>query len=229
MNRTTATRSLLDICRRLSARGLVAAADGNVSVRLAGGRILTTRSGVHKGDAGPGDLVEVTMEGKKVAGRGKPSTELGMHLFVYRERPDVCAVVHAHPPYATGFAVARVALDRPVLPEVIVGLGSIPLAPYATPSTHEVANSLRPFVRTAGAVLLAGHGVVTWGADPLEAYFRMEKVEQAAQIVFVARMLGGERALTGRELDRLRAVAPASYGREIGFPRRARRPSGRKQ
>jgi L-fuculose-phosphate aldolase len=228
MTRTAATRLLLQVCHRLYRQGLVAATDGNVSVRLSGGNILTTRSGVNKGDSGPGDLVEVTPGGKQVRGRGKPSTELGMHLFVYRERPDISAVVHAHPPYATGFAVARIPLDRPVLPEVIVGLGGIPLARYATPSTREVADSLRPFVHTSGAVLLAGHGVVTWGADLHEAYFRMEKVEHAATIMFVARMLGGERALTGRQLDKLRAVSPASYGREIGLPRRSTRPSGRK-
>jgi L-fuculose-phosphate aldolase len=203
------------VCHRLYRHGFVAATDGNVSVRLDNGNILTTRSGVNKGDATPRDLIEVTPAGKPAGGSVRPSTELGMHLFIYRERADVMAVVHAHPPYATGFAVARQPLDRPVLPEVVVGLGSIPLAAYATPSTPEVAASLRPHVRSSCAVLLAGHGAVTWGATPEEAYFRMEKVEHAAQIIFVARMLGGERVLNTAELKKLRAISLLHYGTSI--------------
>jgi L-fuculose-phosphate aldolase len=215
MTRTAATRQIIRFCHRLYERGLVTATDGNVSIRLGRGRVLTTRSGVNKGDVRATDLVEVKMDGTPVAGKAKPSTELGMHLFIYQQRPDVGAVVHAHPPYATGFAVVRLPMDRPVLPEVIVGLGEIPLARYATPSTSEVAESLRPHVKTAAAVLLAGHGVVTWGMTLEEAYYRMEKVEHAAQIIVVARTLGGEIALSGAELETLRAISPASYGREV--------------
>jgi L-fuculose-phosphate aldolase len=215
MTRAAAARRLLAVCRRLSRHGLVSATDGNISCRLAGGNILTTRSGVEKGRARPADLIEVTPDGTPVRGTGRPSTELGMHLFIYRRRPDVGAVVHAHPPFATGFAVARRPLDRPVLPEVIVDLGGIPLARYATPSTREVADSLRPLVRAHNAALLAGHGAVTWGADPEQACRRMEKVEHAAKIIFIARMLGGERVLTPAELRRLRAISEKSYGRKI--------------
>src|SRR5207244_1148010 len=124
------------------------------------------------------------------------------HLFIYSQRPDVMAVVHAHPTYATGFASARQALDRCVFPEVIVGLGAIPLAEYATPSTGGVAESLSPHILHSDAILLANHGVVTCGNDPWDAYFKMEKVEHAAHITFVARMLGGEKTLSAHEVER---------------------------
>jgi L-fuculose-phosphate aldolase len=140
---------------------------------------------------------------------------MGMHLFIYRERPDVAAVVHAHPTFATGFATARIPLEGCVYPEVIVGLGAIPLAEYATPSTAEVASSLAPYVKSADAILLANHGVVTYGSDVLNAYFKMEKVEQTAQVTFVARMLGGEHRLTAEELERLRGVSVQSYGKDF--------------
>jgi L-fuculose-phosphate aldolase len=132
--------------------------------------------------------------------------ELGMHLFIYQQRSDVEAVVHAHPPYATGFATARIALDKNILPEVVFGLGSVPLAQYATPSTGEVAESIAPFVQTSDAILLQNHGVVTYGADLDDAFFKMEKVEHAAHIAFVARMLGGERQLSPNEVAKLFAA-----------------------
>jgi L-fuculose-phosphate aldolase len=140
---------------------------------------------------------------------------MGMHLYIYQERPDVNAVVHAHPVYATGFATARKPLDDCLFPEVVVGLGAIPLADYATPSTPEVAASLAPFVRNADAILLANHGAVTYGSDVWEAYFRMEKVEHAAHITFVATMLGGPRALTEADLKKLRDISVQSYGRDF--------------
>jgi L-fuculose-phosphate aldolase len=156
---------ILDVCRRLAARGFVAATDGNVSVRLADGNILTTRSGVSKGAMAERDLVEVTPEGIRRSGEGKPSTELGMHLAIYRARSDINAVVHAHPVYATGFAAARLALDAPVFPEVVAVFGGIPLAPYATPSTGEVEASIAPFLKTHEAILLSNHGAVTYAAS----------------------------------------------------------------
>jgi L-fuculose-phosphate aldolase len=206
---------LIDVCHRLYAGGMVTATDGNVSARLANGNILTTRSGINKGMVSRDDFVEVTPAGQTVRGMGKPSTELGMHLFIYRERSDINAVVHAHPVYATGFATARIPLTGCLFPEVIVGLGAIPLAEYATPSTPEVSQSLAPYVKRTEAVLLANHGVVVYGADVLEAYFRMEKVEHAARITFVAKMLGGEKPLSREEVDRLRSVSVASYGKDF--------------
>ncbi len=211
---------LIDVCHRLYARGMVTATDGNVSVRLANGNILATRSGINKGMVTENDFVEVTLDGTQVGGSGKPqggkpSTEIAMHLFIYQQRRDANAVVHAHPTYATGFATARIPLDGCVFPEVIVGLGAIPLAEYATPSTGEVADSLAPFVKNSEAILLANHGAVTFGPDLYDAYFKMEKVEHAAHITFVARMLGGARSLNEQELDKLRGVSVQSYGKDF--------------
>lgn len=206
---------LIDICHRLAERGMVTATDGNVSARLAGGNILTTRSGINKGMVTERDLVEVTGTGEVVSGQGKPSTELGMHLFIYANRADVAAVVHAHPVYATGFATAGIALDTCLFPEVIVGMGAIPLAPYATPSTHEVAESLAPYVKAADAILLANHGAVTYGTNLPDAYFKMEKLEHAAHITFVAHMLGGARTLTRDSVEKLRNISVQSYGKDF--------------
>ncbi len=207
--------NLVDICRRLYAKGFVTATDGNVSARLENGNILATRSSINKGMVTENDIVEVTLEGKQVGGSGRPSTEFGMHLFIYQQRPDVRAVVHAHPTYATGFAAARLALDKCVFPAVIVGLGAIPLADYATPSTEDVARSLAPFVPTSDAILLANHGVVTYGPDLLDAYFKMEKVEHTAHITFVARMLGGEHLLGNEDVEKLRKISVQSYGKDF--------------
>jgi L-fuculose-phosphate aldolase len=206
--------ALIDVCHRLYEKGFVAATDGNVSARLPNGKILATRSGINKGMTSRKDLVEVTPDGV-ATGKVKPSTELGMHLYIYQQRQDINAVVHAHPVYATGFAVARIPLDQKVLPEVIVGLGTVPLAAYATPSTQEVADSLAPFVKSFNAILLANHGVVTYGQDLLDAWFRMEKVEHAAHITFVAKMLGGAKTLTTNEIHRLKSISLSSYGKEV--------------
>lgn len=206
---------LVDVCHRLYEHGMVTATDGNVSVRLANGNIIATRSGINKGMVTGSDLVELTISGEQVGGDGKPSTEMGMHMFIYQQRPDVRAVVHAHPVYATGFATARIALDACVFPEVIVGMGAIPLADYATPSTGEVAASLAPFVKTADAILLANHGVVTYGGELYDAYFKMEKVEHAAHITYVAAMLGGAHSLKREDVERLRGVSVQSYGKDF--------------
>jgi len=213
--RLALSSDLARACHLVHERGMVAATDGNASIRLPNGNILVTGSGVRKGNLTRNDLVEVTPEGRKIKGKRKPSTELGMHLYIYRERPDVRAVLHAHPVYATGFAVARIALDKPILPELIVTLGVVPLAQYATPSTEDVSESLAPFVKTFDAVLLANHGVVTYGRDLDDAFNKLDKVEQAARISFVARMLGGERTLTNEDIRKLAQVSPASYQKHI--------------
>jgi L-fuculose-phosphate aldolase len=207
--------SLVTICHRLYERGMVTATDGNVSVRLENGNILATRSGINKGMVTERDFVEVTPDGNQASAEGRASTELGMHLFIYQQRPDVNAVVHAHPTYATGFATARIPLNECLFPEVIVGMGAIPLAEYATPSTREVAESLSPFVKNADAILLSNHGAVTYGPDVWDAYFKMEKVEHAAHIAFIARMLGGEKPLTAEEVEKLRRVSVESYGKDF--------------
>ena len=213
LSRQEQLSSLIDVCHRLYDKGFVAAMDGNVSVRLQGGNILTTRSGMNKGLATEKDILETTKDGVVVGSKLTPSTELGMHLFIYRVRPDINAVVHAHPVHATAFAAARIALDRPVFPEVVVGIGRIPLAEYGTPSTEEVAKSIEPYVKTCEAILLANHGVVTFADQVLSAYFKLEKVEQAAQMIYLARMLGGEVTLTVSELERLHRVSLKNYGK----------------
>lgn len=208
-------QQLVIVCHRLYEHGFVAATDGNVSARLENDNILVTPSAINKGQVRESDLMEVTPDGAPVTLAGKASTETDMHLMIYRRRPDVRGVVHAHPPYATGFAAARLRLPARVFPEVIVSIGAIPLAPYATPSTKEVADSLAPFITQSDAVLLSNHGVVTCGKDLDDAYFKMEKVEHAAQTTLIARLLGGEKPLSNEELEKLRAISPTNYGKEI--------------
>jgi L-fuculose-phosphate aldolase len=218
-NSTTASQlqNIVSVCHLLARNKMVSATDGNVSVRATGGTFFTTRSSVHKGDVTIGDIVEVDRSGKLISGTGKPSTEIKMHLLIYERRPDINAVIHAHPIFATAFAAAGHALDRPVFPEVLVMLGKIPLAPYATPSTDEIPDSIKPFVDDHDAILLANHGAVTYGKDLQQAYFGMEKLEHAAQITLYARMLGGEQLLSGEQIRKLIEVSEQSYGKKIHY------------
>lgn len=206
-------KNLTDICHLLYEKGFVTATDGNVSVRVSPNEILTTPTSLCKGWVKEDDLVLIDAEGNHFEGTGRASTEIKMHLFMYQQRSDVNAVVHAHPPHLTGFAVAGEALDHHVLPEVIVGIGKIPLAKYATPSTHEVSESLSPYIKDHDVILMQNHGAVACGKDLWEAYFRIEKAEHAAKIIYIARMLGGERKLTKHEVEKLRAMSVKSYGR----------------
>lgn len=192
-------------------RGWIAASDGNVSARLADGRILVTPAGMCKGMLQCGDLVTCDLDGNILEGERKPSTELMMHLTVYRMREDVRAVVHAHPPFATGFAAAGRELNVGMLPEVIVRLGSVPLARYGTPGTPELSDGMMPFVPSYDALLLANHGAVAWGDDPFQAFFRMDTVEHYARVALVAHLLGGPRALPRAEIEKLFA-ARKRYG-----------------
>ncbi len=197
---------MIDVGRRLYARGLVAASDGNLSARLDDGGILITAGGTHLGELTRDDFVRVAADGTPVrAGRG-PSSEMPLHLAVYRLRPDVRAVVHAHPPIATAFSYAGLPLDEPVIPEVVVALGRIGRAPYATPGTSEGADAIAAVIAAHDAIVLERHGVVTVGAAPLDAYWKMEKVEHAADILFRARMLGRVMPLSRDELERLASL-----------------------
>ncbi len=221
-NKSSYINAIIDVCHRLYNKGFVSANDGNVSIRLQSIEsgpdsctFLTTRTGINKGLVTPDDIIEVDNDGRVVSGIHSPSTELAMHLYIYSKRQDVNAIVHAHPPYATGFATARQPLTGCLYPEVIVGLGAIPLAEYGTPSTIEVIKSIKPFVNRADAILLANHGVVTYGKDLLDAYFKMEKVEHAAHITFVARMLGGEKLLSKEDVEKLKAISIQSYGKDL--------------
>jgi len=201
-----ARRQIVEVGKRLWQRGYVAANDGNLSVRLSDGRIVITPTGVSKGFLDAGTLVVVNGEGTRLAGRLAPSSEIRMHLFAYARRPDVQAVVHAHPPKATGFSAAGVPLAQCVFPEVVLSLGDVPTAPYATPSTEEVAASIEAFIDGYDAMLLTRHGVLTLGADIFEAYWRMETVEHVADIALVAKLLGGASPLSNEEVRKLLKV-----------------------
>ncbi len=197
---------VVEIGRRLYDGGYITALEGNVSVRLGDDRLLTTPKGVCKGYLTPEMLVVTDMSGKRVAGDRDPSTELLMHLAVYELRPDVQAVVHAHPPVATGFAAAGIPLDRAVLAEVVTTLGSIPIAPYGTPSTMELADAVRQYIRAHDGLLLANHGALSVGNDLFAAYYKMETVEHFARISLVARLLGREQVLSRQEVERLQGL-----------------------
>jgi L-fuculose-phosphate aldolase len=197
---------IVEVGRRLYARGYTASNDGNISVRLDEHRLLMTPRSVCKGFMTPDMLCITDLEGRKLAGERDPSSEIQMHLEVYRQRPDAQAVVHAHPPVATAFAVAGIPLDRAVLAEVVTTLGSVPIADYATPSTKELPEAVRKYVRAHDGMLLANHGALTLGTDLFSAYYKMETIEHFANISFVARMLGGERLLSREEVVRLQGL-----------------------
>lgn len=197
---------IVEVGRRLYARGYVASNDGNISVRLDDARILTTPKSVSKGFMTPEMMVVTDLAGTRISGERDPSSELLMHLEVYRHRPDVRAVVHAHPPLATGFAVAGIPLDRAVLAEVITTLGSIPIAAYGTPSTQELPDAVRQYIKAHDGLLLANHGALTVAHELFAAYYKMETIEHFARISLVARMLGGERLLSHDEVMRLQGL-----------------------
>jgi L-fuculose-phosphate aldolase len=197
---------IVEIGRRLYARGYTASNDGNISVRLDGGRLLMTPKSVCKGFMNEAMMCITDLDGRKLAGDRDPSSEMQMHLEVYRQRPDVNAVVHAHPPVATGFAVAGIPLDRAVLAEVVTTLGSVPIADYATPSTKELPDAVRKYVKAHDGMLLANHGALTLGTDLFAAYYKMETIEHFARISLVARLLGGERLLSRDEVFRLQGL-----------------------
>ncbi len=198
--------AIVEVGRRLYARGYTASNDGNISTRLDDRRLLMTPKSVCKGFMSPDMMVITDLEGRKLAGERDPSSEMQMHLEVYRQRPDARAVVHAHPPMATGFAVAGIALDRAVLAEVVTTLGSVPIADYATPSTKELPEAVRQYVKAHDGMLLANHGALTLGADLFAAYYKMETIEHFAHISLVARLLGGERLLSRQEVERLQGL-----------------------
>ena len=208
MDAAGARAALVSSGRRLDALGFAPATDGNVSARLGPDRFLLTPAGTEKGSLAPEDLLVVDLAGSVVEGEGRPSTEAPMHLLCYRRRGDVGGVVHAHPPVATAFAAAGVPLDAPVMPEIVLTVGPVPLVPYATPGTEELAHALEPWIEHHDAFLLASHGVLTLGRDVREALHRMERVEHLAKVTLAARLLGGPRALTDAQVVSLLGAAP---------------------
>ena len=209
MNRRVEEQIRADIVeagRRLYARGFIASNDGNISARIDDSRIITTPKSVSKGFMTPDMMVIVDYDGTKVSGDRDASTELPMHVEIYQNRPDAHAVVHAHPPTATGFAVAGIPLTRAVLAEVITTLGSIPIAAYGTPSTAELPEAVRRYIKAHDGMLLANHGAVTCGPDVMAAYYKMETIEHFARISLVARMLGREHLISRDEVERLQGL-----------------------
>src|SRR3984893_13822303 len=209
-----------DICTAggwIHGRGFVASTDGNISVRLDSRLILTSPPGISKGLMSPDDLVVTDLQGRKLAGRREPSSEMAMHLLIYLRRPDVNAVCHAHPPIATAHAAAGLPLNKALLSAIVISLGDVPVAQYGTPGTPELSDSLEPLVENYDAILLANHGVVTCGADLLTAFFRMETVEHFAQVSLASELLGKQVLLSGRDVEKLLA-ARMRYGTTTAAP-----------
>ncbi len=207
--------AIVEICRRVYDKGFVSAYDGNISVLTENKSILITRSGVCKGDVKESDIIEINFAGEIINGRGKISTEYKIHLYAYSRRPEVNAVVHCHPTYATAFASAGEGLTQPVFPEVILTLGKVPLCKYATPSTDELPLSMEPFIEHAWAFLFQNHGAVTLGKTLRDAYYKMEKLEHAAKTLFISRLLGGAKELPAEKVRELVSLAKSSYGLDI--------------
>ena len=197
---------LVQYGRMLHSQGFVAATDGNLSIRMDNNRVMVTPTACSKGMMQSEDIVIVNLDGEKLEGTCNPSSEIAMHLTIYKMRPDVGAVVHAHPCTATAFASAGIALDQPLCSEIVITLGTVPLAPYATTGSRELSESLKPFIPRHDAILMANHGVVTYGEDLRQAYLRMESVEHYARIVLAARQLGSTQPIPSRELEKLREV-----------------------
>jgi L-fuculose-phosphate aldolase len=196
-------QQIVEVGRLAYAKGWVAANDGNITVRFGDNRLISTPTGMSKGMMREDDLVICDMRGAKVEGTRDRTTEIDMHVAIYQLRPDAGAVVHAHPPVTTGFAVARKPLDRALLPEVVLHLGAIPLAGYGLPGTPALADALRPLIPHHDAILMANHGAVCYGADLDKAYYKMETLEHFAHITFVAELLGGANVLPRSAVDEL--------------------------
>lgn len=202
MNEKTARSEIIQIGKLLYERGYVASSDGNISARLDDGRIVATPTMTSKGRMTEDSLAVTDLQGNPLNDR-KASSELKMHLLIYQEREDVQAVVHAHPPHGTAFAVANLAIDQPILSEVILALGCVPLTGYGTPSTDELTEEMQPFVRLHNALLMANHGAVAYGDNLWQAFDRMETLEHTAKISILARTLGGARDLPADAIEKL--------------------------
>ena len=194
---------ILLVGRLMFEKGWIAANDGNITIRLSEDRLLATPTGVCKGMLRAEDLLICDLAGEKLCGERECTSELAMHLTIYRLRPDVKSVVHAHPPVATGFAAAGRALDMALLPEVVITLGSVPLADYGLPGTPALTEGMLPYIPKYDALLMANHGAVSYGDDVLQAFQRMEIVEHFARITLVAEMLGGAKVLPRVEVQKL--------------------------
>lgn len=208
---------IVEVGRRMYVKDFVASNDGNISAIIDENRILITPTGVCKGDLKKEDLLIVDYDGNVIEGNLKPTSEMKMHIAVYKKRKDVKAIVHAHPKAATAFAVAGLQLDKVTLPEVIFSLGKIAFANYGTPSTTQIPEEVDKVIDDADAVLLANHGALTVGKTPLDAYFKMETLNHFAQITINSRLLGGERELNKEEEKELFRVRSEVFGKKGVF------------
>ena len=208
-------KEICDIGKRIYNRGMVAANDGNISVKISDHEFLCTPTGVSKGFMTPDMICKVDENGKVLEAKApyKPSSEIKMHMRVYQRRPDVQSVVHAHPMYATSFAIAGQALTQPIMPEAVISLGCVPLAKYGRPSTEEIPDSIEEFLPYFDAVLLAQHGALTWSNSLLNAYYKMESVEFYAQLLYQSKMLGGPKEFTPEQVEDLYEIR-----RKFGMP-----------
>ena len=202
---------LIQYSKLCGSSGFVKAYDGNLSVRTKKNYILSTASKTNKSKIKPSDLVKSDIKGKKLSGKRHLSTELKLHLFIYSKRKDINAVIHTHPLYITSFAAAGKKLPANILPEIYLQFGSIPAAPYATPSTDEVPASIEPFVMEHNAVILGNHGLVAYGKTLEEAFYITQKLEQYAQICFNAKVLGGGKAIPAAQLKKLDGLKNTVY------------------
>lgn len=205
-------KKLVEVCHKVYANGFVAAYDGNISARSENNTVLITRSGICKGSVTVNDIIEIDLNGKIISGKGKISTEHKIHLYAYRKRKEVNAVVHCHPVYATAFALMGEGLNRHYLPEVLLTIGKVPLCKYATPSTNQVPESLEPYINYSWAMLLENHGAVTLGKNLDEAYFKMEKLEHTAKTILVARLAGKPRELSKKNINDILKISESTYG-----------------
>jgi L-fuculose-phosphate aldolase len=196
-------QDIVEIGRIVWQKGWIAANDGNITVRLDQDRVLCTPTGVCKGMMSPDDLIVCDMQGNKIAGTRERTSEIAMHLTIYNMRPDVRSVLHAHPPVATGYATAGRSLNLALLPEVVIGLGCVPLAGYGLPGTPELTDPMLPLIPKYDSLLMGNHGAVCYGEDVFKAFFRMETTEHFARISLVAELLGGANVLPRQEVDKL--------------------------
>lgn len=198
-------KQICEVGRRIYNCGFVAANDGNVSVRISENEILTTPTGVSKGFMTPDMICKVNMKGEVIQSTGayKPSSEVKMHIRVYKERADVKSVVHAHPPYGTSFAIAGIPLVKPIMPEAVIALGCVPIAAYGTPSTEEIPEAISKYLQDFDALLLENHGALTYGGDLFTAYYKMESLEFYAKLTYISTMLGGPKELNQSQVEGL--------------------------
>ena len=198
-------KAICEVGHKLYEKGFVAANDGNISVKISDNEFLCTPTGVSKGFMTPEYICKVDRDGKVISANAgfKPSSEIKMHMRVYKERPDVKSVVHAHPMYATGFAIAGIPLTQPIMPEAVIALGCVPIAKYGTPSTEEIPDAVSEYLQYFDAVLLENHGALTYADSLLSAYHKMESVEFYAQLLYISKQLGGPKELNEAQVQRL--------------------------